>query len=214
MGKRVFLFTILSFCIYYGIAVASSGGVPPSASKKTSYKTTVKVKTVNPQPVKTPIVKEATSEKKAATLPVVTRPKKVVSRKESVKRPIDKARLRKARIIKQKRASLNNSKWDIEVMPLKGGEKTKDTVVFKDNKIAVGSLLDKGFSYTNYTLTVKDNGVLVWETMQTKTTGEVVFIRGEVASDITSMRGIISFPKGGVSDDYSFKSVSKQIIRR
>lgn len=214
MKGKFFLFTIISFCIYYGVAMASSGGVPSSVPKSTSHEITVKAKTVNPQPVKAPAVHKVTSEEKTATLPVVSRSKKVFSKKSPVKTPDDKERLRKERLIKQKRAALNNSKWDIEVLPLKGGEKTKDAAIFKDNKIGIESLLNKGFSYTNYTLTVKDNGVLVWETMQTKTTGEVVFIRGEAASDITKMHGIISFPKGGSSDDYSFKSVSKQIIRR
>jgi len=192
--------------------MASSGGVPSSVPKSTSHKTTVKTKTV-PQPVKAPVVYKVTSEKKTDTLPVVSRPKKVFSKKPPVKTPVDKEWLRKERLIKQKRAALNNSKWDIEVFPLKGGEKTKDTVIFKDNKIGIESLLNKGFSYTNYTMTVKDNGTIVCETMQTKES-EVVFIRGEVASDITSMHGIISFPKGGVSKDYLFKSVSKQIIHK
>jgi len=196
------------------MALASSGGVPSSVSNKIPSKTTVKAQAVKSQSVKTPVAKEAVSEKKVNTSPVVAKQEKVVSRKMPASNPIDKARLRKTRLIKQKRAALNNSKWDIEVLPLKGGKKTKDAVIFKDNKIAVESLLDKGFSYTNYTLTVKDNGVIVWETMQTSNSGEVAFIRGEVASDITSMHGIISFPKGGSSVDYSFKSVSKQIIRK
>ena len=211
MTRSVLIFTIFCLSIYCNVVFASSGTVPPAGLKKPSTKAEAKTQAPKSQPVETTTVTKKVSQKKA-NVSSVTITQKKVSTAVSAK-TVDKELLRKRRIIKQKRAALNNSKWNIEVLPLKGGEKTKDIAIFKDNKIGIESLLNKGFSYTNYTLTIKNNGTLVWETMQTKGS-EVVFMRGEVASDITRMHGIISFPKGGSSDDYSFKSVSKQIIRR
>jgi len=207
MKGKVFLFTIIYLFIHCGIAAASSGSVPSVVPKETPQKPVIK------EAPKKPVIKEAPREAKTAAGAVSVPQKKIAPKKPVAKIAIDKERLKKKRLINKKKAALNNYEWDIEVMPLKGGKKREDSVIFKDNKIAVKSLLDKEFSYTNYTLTIKDNGTLVWETMQTSTGSEVVFIRGEVSSDRASMRGIISFPKGSAPQDYSFKSVSKQVIR-
>ncbi len=204
MKKKVVLSTVFFLFVYYNVSMASSGRVPPSASKKTSYHSSVKI-----EAGKKPLLEKKT----AAPAPVVLR-KRVIPKKVVRKRAISKELLKKRKLIRQKRASLNNSIWDIKVVSLKGGRKTKDSVIFKDDKIAVKSLLDDGFPYTNYTLTIKDDRSIVCETMQTSKSGKVVFIRAEVAPDITNVHGIISFPKGNTSQDYSFRSVAKQVISK
>ena len=52
--------------------------------------------------------------------------------------------------------------------PLGGkGKKEAETVVFKDNQVSFVSYGKKGFPSTNFTLSVQDDGMVVWETMQT-----------------------------------------------
>jgi hypothetical protein len=136
-----------------------------------------------------------------------------VSEKKEKLRKIaqEKERERKRKLIEKKKKSLNNTEWEIEIIPLGGGRKTKDTVVFKEGKVSLKKLVDKGFPPTNYTLTIQENGSLIWETMQTSKSGKIVFIRGEITSDIKSMHGVISYPKASGSLDYSFRSIEKKV---
>lgn len=184
-------------------ALASSGGVPPEVAGKNKIAASqAEEKRYEHQAIsssKPQISQGIKSEEKTKTLP---------------KTPptLDKKTRKRIELIKNKKAFLNNSRWQIEVMPLKGGEKTSDYLIFKDLKIGVESLLKKGFSYTNYTLTLKGNGNMVVETMQTSSEGKVVFIKAEVSSDGKSLRGVMSFPEGATHKDYSFSSKIKQLI--
>lgn len=128
----------------------------------------------------------------------------------------DEKRREKQRVLmERKKASLNNTEWEIEIVSLGGKRRTttKDTILFKEGKVSIATLLKKGFSPTNYTLTIRDNGALIWETMQTAKKDAVAFIRGEITPDTMSMKGIISYPGRTTSDDYSFRSITKRIAR-
>lgn len=107
-------------------------------------------------------------------------------------------------------AQLNGTEWNIELNPMYGeppGRSLKDTLEFSNGKIISTRMNKEGFPTSNYTITVGDDGVAVWETMQTSETEGVAFWRGELHGD--SMRGILSqHPLEGTTVDYSFTSQS------
>lgn len=119
--------------------------------------------------------------------------------------PKDAAVLREKRE-KEAAALLDGTLWSVEMMSLsgeKGKKSLQDTLRFEDEKIASTALSKEGYPSSNYTLTVGEDGLIVWETMQTKEGAGVVFWRGERQGD--TMRGILSKqPLEGNNVDYSF----------
>lgn len=102
-------------------------------------------------------------------------------------------------------AHLQAGPWTIEVTPLGAGSKpATDTLTFEQRKVTSKRLNAEGYPSSNISLNIGDDGVPVWETMQTKEGGGVAFWRGELHG--TTMRGIISkHPIEGPSVDFSFK---------
>jgi hypothetical protein len=107
------------------------------------------------------------------------------------------------------RKTLTKSAWQLTLTPLSGtkaGSLKEDTVVFKDNKIFSTALQKWAYPPSNYTISVNNSGVGVWETMQTSETHGVAFWRGELRGE--AMRGILSLnPKEGEALNYSFNAV-------
>ena len=191
--KKIQLIAVLFVILFSIECIAASGGVPANAPKVEQ-----KVQEIAPQKVVRPPA-----------------PKKQGPTEEELKKAKLEAERKKAKVlVKRKKASLNNTEWDVEIVPIKGGEKAPDLLMFVDGKISLRTLIEQGFSASNFTLTVKDNGNLIWETMQTAVDGTVAFLRGEVTSDVKSMKGIISYPKGNTTEDFSFRSVDKRIASR
>ena len=114
----------------------------------------------------------------------------------------------------RKMAELNNTEWQIELTPLGGkGKKETDVVAFKDSQISFAAYMKKGFPATNFTLTVGDDGMVVWETMQGSEKAGTAFWRGEMSKDMQSMRGILSYQMDAkTKTDYSFVSTAKKNI--
>ena len=96
--------------------------------------------------------------------------------------------------------------WAIEYTPMSGQKPKrplKDTLQFAQGKVSAQSLSKDGYPTTNYTLTIGDDGIPVWETMQTSEKNGVVFWRGELHED--SIQGVMSkHPLEGNSEDFSF----------
>ncbi|MFH1460793.1 MAG: hypothetical protein ABIG64_10575 [Candidatus Omnitrophota bacterium] len=115
----------------------------------------------------------------------------------------------------KKREKLNNSSWQIEIFPIAGGgKKQKDVLNFKENRVYSEKYEAQGFAASNYTITIKSNGVTVWETMQTTAEGKIIFWRGEVDESMREMRGVLSTqPAPGKSEDFSFISLEKAPIK-
>ena len=110
---------------------------------------------------------------------------------------------------------LNNTSWTIDVVPLSGGNKQADTLMFEDNKVYSKNNKKNGFAPTNYTLSMKNDTTAVWETMQTAENGEIMFWRGEVFDDGQTMRGVVSHQlPAGTSTDYSFVAKDKKAIQQ
>lgn len=112
----------------------------------------------------------------------------------------------KSTLEKEAAARLNGTEWSLELTPMQG-EKPKrpltDALRFTEGKIESKALSSQGYPVSNYTLTVGDDGIPVWETMQTSKTEGVVFWRGELHDE--HMRGVLSkHPLKGDAQDYSF----------
>ena len=114
----------------------------------------------------------------------------------------------------KKKAALNNTEWELSMTPMSGkGNKEEDTLVFANNQISFPGYAKRGFPKTNYTLTVQDNGSVVWETMQTSEKSGTTFWRGELDAEMQTMRGVLSHQQAdGASKDFSFASTSKKAI--
>lgn len=99
-----------------------------------------------------------------------------------------------AKIASEAQAALNGFTWNLDVTSTAGKKEdrktTQDTVIFKDGKLNSSGLGEKGFGTSNYTLTVGDDGVPVFETMQRNDKESTVFWRGEVVEG--KIRGVIS----------------------
>ena len=103
-------------------------------------------------------------------------------------------------------AQLNGTEWNIELTSMSGKaakHPLKDTLKFTQGKIESSKLVAESFMASNYTVTVGDDEIPVWETMQTSTEKGTAFWRGELHQD--TMSGVLSkHPLKGEAEDYSF----------
>lgn len=113
-----------------------------------------------------------------------------------------------ASLAKLAEASIRGSVWAMTLTPIGGDGKAaamKDKVSFDGGKILSDRLSAAGYPASNYTLTVGDDKIPVWETMQSAGEKGVAFWRGELHGE--SMRGILSeHPTDGAASDYSFSA--------
>ena len=117
------------------------------------------------------------------------------------------------KLTEAKKIEINGSQWDVQIKAMdgKGSLPEKDALTFQDGTFSSKYFSEKGFSPTNYTLTVeREDGPTVWETMQTSEKGGVVFWRGEWKDE--AMSGIISRQLEKGNEEYSFTSSGKQSI--
>ncbi len=77
-----------------------------------------------------------------------------------------------------------------------------DILVFSKGKFNSKSLSYKGFSASNLTITVTDNGTIDWETVQTAKNGDMAAWKGQLQAEV--MRGILSLYtiEGRIQDFY------------
>jgi REP element-mobilizing transposase RayT len=105
----------------------------------------------------------------------------------------------------RKAEELDATEWEVRLIPVSGGEETLDTLNFTQGKFVSGKLNTTGYTSSNYTLTIEDNGRIVWETMQTGPEGTASW-RGEIEQGL--MRGILSLRQEGKEpQDFSFVSI-------
>jgi REP element-mobilizing transposase RayT len=82
---------------------------------------------------------------------------------------------------------------------------TVDEVTFRNGKMASENLSLNGYPASNYTL-IKEEGRVIWETMQTTEAGSTGSWRGEVEEG--KMHGVLSLrASDGASQDFSFVSL-------
>lgn len=146
----------------------------------------------------------------AAFILVFTRtpPQTVIAPREKTDSP---AKTEKRIPILTPAAGLDKTVWTVAVKPK---EETKvkyphfDKIAFKGDKVYSEYLLAEGYLASNYSLTIQDDGTLVWETMQFKQgTEDRAFLRGEINS--AAMRGsIVLRPKEGRDATFDYSTIS------
>lgn len=140
---------------------------------------------------------------------------KKVKKKEVIKPAVVEVE-KKQTLLKEKQEKLNNTIWQVRFIRI-GEEKKKesfeDELEFIDHKFTSKKMLKEGFSATNITFNLKGENIVIWETMQTGPNNDLVFWKGEIESEV--MRGVLSLqPQTGEVKDYSFVSISKEIITK
>jgi len=103
---------------------------------------------------------------------------------------------------------LNSKEWIIYLYPsgVSLGKKLpviSDVLTFKGGKVSSKVFSAKGFMESNYTMTVYDNGLVVWETMQATEQEDLAFWRGELrGADLTGVMNMHA--ASGLIEEYSF----------
>ena len=177
--------------------------------KKTTKKPKPKIQKEESQIKKEPSVQVQKEEKPEE-------PKPEVKKTPVVEKKADKKAEKQKLEREKKRKQINNTQWKITLSLMGAKAKPKqDVLIFEDNRFYAEKTSKEGFNATNYTISVQDDGITVWETMQTAEEGRINFWRGEIAEDMKSMRGIVSkqFPDG-TRENHSFVSQSKSIINK
>jgi hypothetical protein len=160
-------------------------------------------KKAEPQPVAEETAAPVKSVEKAKPAPVSQSDK---AREEALK--VKKAQAQR------KLSELNNTEWAIDLTSMTAkGKKETDIVSFKNNQVVIAGFAKKGFPTTNFTLTVQEDGTVIWETMQTSEKSGIAFWRGELDAKMQVMRGVVSWQiDPNKKQDYSFASTGKKII--
>ncbi len=89
--------------------------------------------------------------------------------------------------------ALNGTEWEVKMIPTdkKNVQAVEyDKIRFSDDQVVSKNMAAKGFQPTFYTLTSNEDGVIIWETMQTGPAGDIVAWRGEWVNG--QMRGVIN----------------------
>lgn len=119
--------------------------------------------------------------------------------------------LKNKQLMEEASAVLASREWLVyfipdEGIPKRGSLKT-DVFTIKDGQVTAKGLLARGYNTSNYTMSVMNDGTVVWETMQkSKSEGGVIFLRGELRGEM--LTGFMTFqPAKGNREDYSLTSV-------
>lgn len=104
--------------------------------------------------------------------------------------------------------NLNGTIWEVELVSVSPeGVETpiKDKIRFVGRAFESYYFSSHGFSRSNYSVTVHDNGVITWETMQHNEKGETISWRGDWNG--IKMEGMLNYhPTGKTPEDFSFAS--------
>lgn len=123
----------------------------------------------------------------------------------------DKTTKEQKKPLEAAKIELNNMEWKIKLSPI-GETKAKayeDTLLFVENKFSSEKLESEDFPTSNYTVSLKGEDVIIWETMQTSESGGLAFWRGELENNV--MRGVLSMrPDEKTSMDFSFYSIERK----
>lgn len=103
---------------------------------------------------------------------------------------------------------IKSQDWNV-ALTTEEGKDTKETEVITftpENKVSFKNLLAKGYTDSNYKLTVQEDGAIVWETMKVNKEKEIVFLRGELRG--SSMKGSMFFkPQKGKDKTLYFTNI-------
>lgn len=101
------------------------------------------------------------------------------------------------------RAQLNGTSWLLHLRSEVSGKQRDDALTFAGRTVTSDWLSKAGYNTSNYSLRIEDNGLIVWETMQSKEGEGVAFWRGELQGNV--MSGVLSKqPSKGSPESFSF----------
>jgi len=141
--------------------------------------------------------------------------KKSVSKPAPQMSAAEKKQLKERRERSDKaRAAVNGSSWQVSYRSSDPKAKAqKDTFIFQDTVFKSEALIDRGYSPTNYTVSVAgdDPDAAIFETMQTSKDG-VAFVRGEWKNDQMNGRITEQLEGGKKTLEYSFTTSARKAI--
>jgi len=161
-----------------------------------------------------PVKQESGSAAKSPEAAKPAEPAKPAAAPQSDKALEEALKARRA-TAQRKLNELNNTEWAVEMSSMTSAKakKESDTITFKDNQVSIASYAKKGFPTTNFTLTVQEDGTVIWETMQTSEKSGIAFWRGELDPKMQTMRGVVSYQIDKKNkQDYSFASSVKKNV--
>lgn len=98
--------------------------------------------------------------------------------------------------------------WEVEIYTVTKDGKVqpiKDKIRFNGKSFESYYFSSQGFSPSNYTVSVRENGAITWETMQRNPKGQVISWRGDLEGD--QMAGVMNFRSDNKNtQDFSFMS--------
>ena len=131
-------------------------------------------------------------------------------KKEEYKLQRAKKRRERIRAIKK---NLNGTTWGITLKPSvtqKRKRSIKDIVTFQNGKIGSKVMVSEGFSPSNFSIRIKREKNVIWETMQTSEKKGLAFWKGEIEDGI--MRGVLSWHVDEKTiKDYTFVSEKQEV---
>jgi len=101
---------------------------------------------------------------------------------------------------------LNNTEWTVSVKLSGGkGKAGTDVISFIEGKMISKNMKNAGFNDAEVNVKIDEEGVLIWETMQSDGKGDFAFWRGSVENG--KIRGMLTKEdKRGVILNFSFAS--------
>ncbi len=108
--------------------------------------------------------------------------------------------------------TLNSQPWKIYIFPQGGvaGTVETDILTFSGTSVVSENLKAKGFSGSNYSLTVQDDGSATWETVQRDAKNDFAMWRGDLRGD--GLQGIVNMrTAAGVSVNREFSTLMPKL---
>jgi len=103
--------------------------------------------------------------------------------------------------------------WEVEIYTVTQDGTTKpikDKIRFNGKEFESYYFSSQGFSPSNYTVNVRDNGAITWETMQRNPKGEVISWRGDLEGG--RMEGVMNYQVSG-KNTQNFSFLGNDIVR-
>lgn len=208
---------VREFCLLVLVAFALSvsgcgkSEEQPAAPGKPAQPAAAQPKPTQPQQG-TAVSRSGTAQPAKKAPAAGTQPKRTPPR--APRQPLKKVPLDdNAKLLEKKRAELNNTAWDIDVVRMADKERvrTPDRLVFFDKKVYSEKFQAKGYKASNYSMRIQPDGSVIWETMQTKEGEGQLFLRGNLRKDL--MDGMmVKHPVKGKNEDFAFVSTAHNKI--
>lgn len=113
------------------------------------------------------------------------------------------------------RAALDGTSWTMELRSDATGKTRQDTLRFSGRTVGSDWMTKTGYGTSNYSMRVEDDGLVIWETMQSKEGEGLAFWRGELgsASGMTMSGTLSRQPTQGDTESFSFSATKLAAVQ-